>query len=506
MNCKNKYGQYMTPEIIASFMVNLIEHDNDCECLEPCCGEGIFLDLLKKSGYKNITAFEIDKSLIKKEYNIYNKSFVSADIKTKYDVIIGNPPIIRWKNLEKDLKSELSDSILWQNYCNSLCDYSSAFIIKSVEQLKEDGELIFITTNYWFSTMHASGMRNYLLDNGYIKEIVYFNETPIFEKVSASFVIFKFVKNKKLKPDIDVIKYSSSKKLSKDVLDSIAKKECGENYFIPQFEKNTKWIIEKKEEIEIIHYYENACGGNTLKKICDIGNGMVSGLDKAFQISSDVVLNDDESKSYINVIKAKNLKPFVYDSSTRYIFFKNKIDENILKNKFVNFFAQLFPFKQSLLNRYSYGKDLQYWEWAFLRNFSLFQNNTDKIFCPCKERITKKDRFRFSIVPANYYPTQDVTALVLKNDTEEDIRYVTALLNSKYVFKWLSNCGVRKGDIVEFSEAPLASIPYRKINFNNEREKNIHDKIIELVETYKKQNNPKILDDIDFSIGELLKK
>jgi adenine-specific DNA-methyltransferase len=53
-NGKNKYGQYMTPEIIANFMVSLADLHKNSKILEPCSGEGVFLGALKKQGYKNM--------------------------------------------------------------------------------------------------------------------------------------------------------------------------------------------------------------------------------------------------------------------------------------------------------------------------------------------------------------------------------------------------------------------------------------------------------------------
>ena len=58
MGQKNKYGQYMTPEIITDFMVRLIEHNKNCKCLEPSCGTGAFLEKLNQYDYKNITSYE----------------------------------------------------------------------------------------------------------------------------------------------------------------------------------------------------------------------------------------------------------------------------------------------------------------------------------------------------------------------------------------------------------------------------------------------------------------
>ena len=95
---KNKYGQYFTPNEIAEFMVSLSNASASSKVLEPSCGEGVFIDILKKKGYNNICAYEIDKSLGKKFDFIKYESFVSAVIKDKYDLIIGNPPYIRMKN------------------------------------------------------------------------------------------------------------------------------------------------------------------------------------------------------------------------------------------------------------------------------------------------------------------------------------------------------------------------------------------------------------------------
>ena len=468
--------------------------------------KNIFIEHLKKQGFKNITGIEIDKDLIEKNSNIINTSFIKCDFKNQFDIVIGNPPYIRWKNLESDLKKELATDKLWQNYCNSLCDYSSIFILKSIEALKEQGELVFITSDYWFTTTHAKKIRNYILENGYIESIYHFNETPIFEKVNASFVIFKFIKDTTKKPNIHIFQYSSRKKLDKDILISI-KNNSNQNinkFDIPQFIKNEKWILAPMSNISEINKYEKACNNQIFGEYCDIGNGMVSGLDKAFQLPPNVTLNKIENDNVIEVIKAKHLETHNYTSSVKYIFLNNINNESVLKNEYENFYNQLINYKNKLLKRYNYNKDLKYWDWAFLRNFNLFSSSKRRIFCPCKERVTNKNRFRFCIVPSNYYPTQDVTALLLKENVEESIEYITALLNSKYVFQWLSNKGIRKGGIVEFSEKPISSIPYRKIDFSNPKERKIHDDIVKAVQEYSIDKNKEKFNLIDSYIGQLI--
>lgn len=219
---------------------------------------------------------------------------------------------------------------------------------------------------------------------------------------------------------------------------------------------------------------------------------MVSGLDKAFQVNIKN-LNAEEKKYLIKVIKAKSLEPFTHNGITDYFLIEEGIvesEEDFIK-KFPNFYQQIQYYKEDLNKRYQYNREINFWEWVFLRNYKLFSKETPRIFVPCKERISNKNHFRFSFVESGIYPTQDVTAIFPKKETKESIYYILALLNSKFVFDWLRFNGIVKGNIVEFSEKPIASIPYRKIDFNNIDEKTAHDTIVKHTKKYieNKSNN-----------------
>lgn len=509
----------MTPEIVANFMVSLANLKIDSSILEPSSGEGVFLDVLKDKGYKNITAYEIDKNIIKNNENVINGSFISTNIKNWFDLIIGNPPYIRWKNLEQELKDELSNNELWNKYCNSLCDYSSIFIIKAIELLNENGQLIFITPEYWLNTTHSITLRNYMLDHGYFEEIYHFNETPIFDKATVSTIIFKFIKSSKnINKKIKIAKYFKNKKLNENILENLKNKipQSDTEYIeVDKFEKNENWILAQKEIISELHIFEKKCKKETpvdlfstsfytIKDFCDIGNGMVSGLDKAFQINTKN-LNTEEKKYLIKVIKAKSLGPFTHNSITDYFLIEEgvvKSEEAFIKN-FPNFYQQIQQYKEDLNKRYQYNREIKFWEWVFLRNYKLFSKETPRIFVPCKERISNKNHFRFSFIESGIYPTQDVTAIFPKKETKESIYYILALLNSKFVFDWLRFNWIVKGNIVEFSEKPIASIPYRKIDFNSIDEKTAHDNIVKHIKKYIENKNNNELEKVAIEFNKL---
>lgn len=513
---KNKYGQYFTPDMVADFMVSLADIEADAAILEPSCGEGVFLEILKNRGFRNVSAYEIDPNLATAFHGVKYESFVSAKIKTQYDLIIGNPPYIRWKNLEAELKEELAQNRIWTQHFNSLCDYLYIFIWKSIESLKENGQLIFICPEYWMNTTHSIGLRNYMVSNGYFEKIYHFNETPIFNKATVSVVIFKYIKTRKAqKKHVEVVKYYKNKSLNPAILASIKNQKNDnpdiEQFLVKQFELNKRWLLIPEIEVRELEKFEEVCMGiasktyPTFGDICDIGNGMVSGLDKAFQLKEKQVLNEKEQKNTIRVIKAKNIYPFSYNKITQYIFVNEIGNEKELKEDFPNFYQKLYPHKERLESRYQYNRKIDYWKWVFLRNYKLFNSDQPRIFVPCKERISNKDYFRFAFVESGIFPTQDVAALFLKKNVKESIFYVLAFLNNHRVFNWLKNKGIVKGSIVEFSEKPISSIPFRRIDWRDKVEVKLHNEITRWTKIYIENQAETILYRINSLFDILLK-
>lgn len=516
---KNKYGQYFTPELIAEFMVSLANITTNAAILEPSCGEGIFLKVLQQCGFHNLAAYEVDRSLAQAYDFVKYESFVTANIAQSYDLIIGNPPYIRWKNLEQELKDELANHPLWTQYFNSLCDYLYIFILKSIELLKPNGQLIFICPEYWMNTQHSQSLRDYMMAHGFFEAIYHFNETPIFNKATVSVVVFKYVKSAQAqKPPVSITKYLRNQAITPEIMASIKNQDTRvkgiQTFEVKQFEIGKRWLLTTEATQASMAQLERACAKknspspttdtyHTIKDICDIGNGMVSGLDKAFQLA-DEPLTDAEQLATIQVIKAKDLKPFTFEKATPYIFANDVTHEEVLAKDYPNFFAKLSQVRDKLEGRYDYHRVIHFWQWVFLRNYRLFSSSKPRIFVPCKERISNKDYFRFALVEADYYPTQDVTGIFLKTGVKESIEYVLAFLNHPRVFEWLKNKGVVKGSIVEFSEKPIASIPFRKINWQNTNEAALHQQITQQVKAYIKHPKTALVEEIRQLIDGLL--
>jgi adenine-specific DNA-methyltransferase len=180
------------------------------------------------------------------------------------------------------------------------------------------------------------------------------------------------------------------------------------------------------------------------------------------------------------------------------------LNEEIVKIKYPNFYSHFLSYKNDLEKRYQYNKKINFWEWVFLRNFNLFSKHEKRIFVPCKERISNKNYFRFSLIDKGIYPTQDVTAIFKKDKTKESLEYILAYLNNPCIFNWLTSKGIVKGNIVEFSEKPISSIPFRAIDWNKAEEIVLHDNITNLTKKYIETRDDILLKQINSSINSLI--
>lgn len=518
-------GQFFTPDHFARFMVCLASAPKGGRVLEPACGDGAFFRALAVEGYTDVTGYEIDESLnIRGPGRVQFESFVTARLEGNFDLVIGNPPYVRWKNLDPSLKAELLESTLWLEHCNSLSDYLSVFVLKGIDSLREGGELIFVTPEYWVSTTHSQNLRDYIASHGYIERFYHFCETKVFSSVASSIVVFKFVKTRNaLRPAGQFVKFDSKSKLSESVLDLLLTQPdqvAGATSFqFEQFSPGERWAFADSERHSRLRAFEAKCakqdqpslfGGDsssitTLGDIAEIGNGLVSGLDRAFQTLLAPELSPSEKAALVPVLKAKDLRPYGHGPFTYYFLLNERIsDEEELRTDYPNFYRQLARFRELLESRYSYGRGIPYWEWVFLRNFLLFNRPGPRIFVPCKERVSHKDHFRFSIAPHEAFPTQDVTAIVPKPQVRESVEYLTAFLNHRVVYDWIITKGVIKGNVVEFCEKPLARIPIRLIDWNNLQEVQLHDHLTELSRAFARNPSPETRAAIDSLISSLL--
>jgi adenine-specific DNA-methyltransferase len=201
-------GAYYTPLPLAEMMVELFSNRTDCKnVLEPSCGDGVFLDALIETDhinqYTKIDAVEIDGTEAKKveermkSYNnvkVINEDFFdfyrANKLSVQYDLVLGNPPYIRYQYLEEHQRVLMADILTSQGMkANKLINTWVGFIVSCVNMLSKNGKIAFVIPAEIMQVAYAQDLRLFLSNNLSKITLITFEEL-VFPDIEQEIVVF----------------------------------------------------------------------------------------------------------------------------------------------------------------------------------------------------------------------------------------------------------------------------------------------------------------------------
>lgn len=237
---RKKYGQFFTSYETAFFMSRLfdIPLNKKISILDPGAGSGILsaalIEHLQNKNLERIslTCYENDKNvlpLLKNNleyiksnskiifnYKIIEDNYIisqakdfnkqSMDTKSKYDLVIGNPP---YQKISKDAP----EAKAIPEICYGAPNLYFLFAAMSLFNLRENGELIYIVPRSWTSGAYFKQFRKYFLTNGLLKHIhLFISRNKVFEEehVLQETIIIKVKKTKETAKTISITTSTSN--------------------------------------------------------------------------------------------------------------------------------------------------------------------------------------------------------------------------------------------------------------------------------------------------------
>lgn len=293
-NPENKLsGIYYTPPKLASAIIDKLSLDFK-SVLEPSCGEGVFIDkLTDRYPSVNITAIDNDEKaveLVKERYKGNQRVSISKEDffdfyagreeNKTYDLIIGNPPYIRYQYLTEPQR-EMQSAILSSNgmKSNKLINAWVAFLVACVDMLSEKGLIAFVIPAELLQVAYAKNLRKFLTEHLDDITIVTFKEL-VFSAVQQETIVFygrRGSGNKKIRI-VELNDIQAFKELSLDIVPY--------TYVVNKNDKWTKYFV-SESETRLLDVIRNDKRFRCFSEYGIINVGITTGNNKYFSITKN---------------------------------------------------------------------------------------------------------------------------------------------------------------------------------------------------------------------------
>lgn len=379
-------------------------------------------------------------SVINWEVTIYEESSFWG---TGYDIIIGNPPYIGHKKMPAGDRKILNN--IYGDVFKDKADISFCFIKSSIDRLRENGRLCFITSRYFMESPSGKALRAFIKLNCLIEKIVDFYGVRIMRGIAVDPVIVYFRKSN----------WGSESKIKVLKAEKLLKKLEGSNIFDELKRENNKyfmsftfnqqdlrddgWTLLGSIERDIIKKIEGSLA-TKLSDVCTSFQGVITGCDKAFIIDDDTVKKYNIEKDILKPwIKGKCIKKFkILKESNLYIIYSDLIKD---VENYKNSISYIANHRERLSKRRECIKGTRKWfELQWGRDYRLFERK--KIVFPYKSSSN-----RFAIDEGSF-SSADVYGMYVKEIYKDKISYefLLGLLNSSLYEFYFKSFGKKLGD------------------------------------------------------------
>jgi len=448
---KDSIAFVTTPKELADVMVKLITKDRKAKILDTGSGKGVFVDRLLNASFKCVYGIELNDTFFefcKERYpqaTFYKSDFLSWKNPHTYDVIIGNPPYMHFNSLPKFIQRRVSEITQTEE-----ADIYYAFIIRSINLLRDGGELIYIVPYHFFYNTYATLVRKTILSKGCLDIVIDLDELRLFKDNHPETVIFKFIKTRKKIP-MNILKVKNRNiKIDEiaNVLNAMENK-VGNEFFSyrerNQFNINNEtWSVYPKVEIPRYKFLEN---------IAYVGVGFVSGYKEGFILTYDELteINTEEKKFVYDFVGAKSCNSFWVGEYSKLMVLNSIHNEKELMNKCPALYDKLLPHKEDMSSRYL-PRGVRWFDWMALRNKSLLDANArkPKIFVPSMDRHKKN---KFSLTYDFVYAEGSANFIVPRS---VDPFFLLGYLNSDFFRRYYLSLGARRGGRISFAQSVLS--------------------------------------------------
>jgi len=341
-----------------------------------------------------------------------------------FDIIIGNPPYVRPRNLPTKTKE-----YLWQHFSTFVAksDLYCCFIEQAIKLVKPSGLVGFVVSDGWLRLDSFQAIRQYILANCQIVTLVDLPD-KVFEDAMVKTGIFVFQKcqlpGQRAANAIQIMELS------------IGEKTPSLLYEIRQdtFEHTPRNVFDLSLSAETSGFKHRIESSNPkLGELADIRFGLKTGDDSKF------IQTKPLSKQHRPLLRGENVHRYITEFAGEYVWY---VPDEMREHRKTARPGEPERFEQPKI---------------------LVRDTGEKFEC--------------TLDTENYY-VKDVLIVTKKTSCTYSLYYITGLLNSKLLRYYYET----SFPTLHVQNSELSIIPIRRINFADPAEKSAHDEIVKMVE------------------------
>jgi type I restriction-modification system DNA methylase subunit len=397
----------------------------------------------------------------------WQKEFPKVFEKGGFDVVIGNPPYVQLQSM-----GTMSDAYAKCGFetFNKSADLYCLFTERGYSLLKEGGLQSFIMPNKWMLVSYGKELRRFMAKTD-LQQIINFGDVQFFDEATIYVCIFVTRKDNKQRNDVQALSLNQ-KTYHGDFLNEVPAQLAA--YPADTFGES-EWIIQPKAHFDILKKMLQQ--GTALKDMpISINYGIKTGYNDAFFIDEDtrerLIAEDPKSAELIKpLLRGRDIQVWAPVWDNLYLLFvpwhfpnhsdstiqgASEKSENDFKERYPSIYAYLEHHKEKLSARNKAETGIRY-EWYALQRWAADyyeEFSKPKIMYPNMTSL-----FPFIYDEKGFFGN-DKTFMITANDDSVNLKYITAILNSKLCKLWIwYNCPELQGGTREI----------RKVYFENFR-------------------------------------
>lgn len=453
-----------------------------------------FSDLNSKEINKELAEYTELERISNTEHFEWHLNFNDVFENGGFDILIANPPYIK-EYVNKDAFNGLRNSPYYQGKM----DLWYFFICRGSELIKENtGIITFIAQNNWTTSFGASKMRNKIIKDTQIINLIDFNNYKVFE-AGIQTMVMMFKKYTEL--DIYVFDYRrlmGEESELKDLIKVLSKNESKNiEYLTPLI--NRDQLVNKKltfsnSKIELILDKLIAKNNFNLDSNEEVAQGIVYPQDRINKASLEILGKNYKLGDGIFVLSAyekKNLnftekelqliKP-VYTTKELFKWYgkKDNSDWAIYTDSRFKNLKSIYEFPNIKKHLDQFNKVIT----SDNKPYGLHRARDEKFFVGEKIIAVRKCSMpTFTYVDFDSYVSATFYIIKTKRINQ---KYLVAILNSKIIAFWLKHKGKMQGGNYQIDKEPIIELPI--FIASNEDQRILIKLVDEIIKIYKDVN------------------